>query len=179
MEKRTQDTSHTCSTCGKRFTDEYDLKVHLKIHTGDHPHSCSVCQKTYHNRYSLARHRRIHRYEYPLICTVYDKSFKDNKSLTNHCTMLHTNKRFFNCYVCHKSFSKRKHLFAHIKTDHKQYVPKSLFNEGVCSKETSLPSAVDQRTEDKSSPVSSSTNLPDLHSSDVPYIINVKVEDDI
>ena len=103
------------------------------------------------------------------------------------------------CSSCGKGFSQKYHLtrhlkrhervhgglFNHIETHSSQVVSKSTDNEAEHSQEISLTkeihssAEVNEKARDTLFPNSTITNLPVLHSSDVPYMINIKTEDDM
>lgn len=51
-----QQQDRLCPLCYKVFTNTYNMKQHLVVHTGIKPHSCTVCGAGFGRQSSLRRH---------------------------------------------------------------------------------------------------------------------------
>uniref|UniRef100_A0AAY5K1G7 C2H2-type domain-containing protein n=1 Tax=Esox lucius TaxID=8010 RepID=A0AAY5K1G7_ESOLU len=114
--ERPQPLNYLCETCGKIFPSLYQLKRHLRVHTGEQPFPCTDCGKRFTCKGSLKNHRRLHTGERPFACTLCQEHFVTNNHLKRHM-FVHTRVKPFQCLACGKTFKTkqgwRRHQFQH------------------------------------------------------------------
>lgn len=73
-----------CPICFKSFSNNRNLKRHMKTHVGERRFLCSVCQKGFTRKDYLECHMRIHTGERPFKCSACDFECNQKSSLRRH-----------------------------------------------------------------------------------------------
>uniref|UniRef100_A0A8C4QTC6 C2H2-type domain-containing protein n=1 Tax=Eptatretus burgeri TaxID=7764 RepID=A0A8C4QTC6_EPTBU len=73
-----------CDDCGQGFTQQSNLRVHRRTHTGERPFRCPDCGRGFSLAYNMLRHRRTHTGEKPFGCATCGLTFRLKHHLLRH-----------------------------------------------------------------------------------------------
>ncbi|KAF6206355.1 hypothetical protein GE061_017588 [Apolygus lucorum] len=78
-----------CEICGKRFSRNWNLTVHQRIHKGQRPYSCHICKKTFRHRQHAERHFAKHQPVAEFECTLCNQPFGRKDNMIRHIKLNH------------------------------------------------------------------------------------------
>ena len=114
--------SQSCNACGKCFSNQYKLKLHVtKVHDNHRENvDCDICGKSFIDKYSLNYHvKTVHLKKGLAKCDSCDKEFTHSSGLRKHISMIHENPRMkaIKCSFCEKKLLKNS-MDYHIRFVH-------------------------------------------------------------
>ncbi|KAJ8708157.1 hypothetical protein PYW08_010523 [Mythimna loreyi] len=115
--------ANICDICGKVFTKNSSLRVHLRSHKVKQcPHCFKVLKSHSHfnlhlkNHNILTKRKRVNKYH---CCGNCDYRSLNKNTLEAHINKVHLNIRPFVCEICQKGFYKKSNLTQHFLTHEK------------------------------------------------------------
>jgi len=111
------------------------LKLHMKKHTEEATHECSLCNKKFLIQAQLKRHIKIsHEKQMPFKCEICGKGFTGNTQKEDHLAV-HKGIKLYTCDLCGVSLTQKVHLKRHIECVHEgKKQPKMKRQDLMCGK---------------------------------------------
>ena len=184
----TGERPYVCAVCEKSFTRKGNLARHIKIHTNEQNFSCTVCERTFKRNSDLTAHMKTHVNEKRYPCALCKETFSRKDHLSCHMKTAHSEEvlRAYSFVVSDESVCASCALFPHIN-DHKSQVQSEFPVSSTKDAEKLIKSLLNgiDAYDSASSGLSLSSSTwnkckhPDLHSAQDPFIVNIKLEEDI
>ncbi|XP_025832298.1 zinc finger protein 664-like [Agrilus planipennis] len=104
--------THVCDTCGKCFSCQSSLKVHLRTHSEKRLYRCTECDYMGRTAAALYAHKTTHSYDLR-VCQHCPKTFKSGRNLKDHLRRVHSKEKKHRCPKCNKTFVDKYMLSIH------------------------------------------------------------------
>ncbi|KAJ8706586.1 hypothetical protein PYW07_012664 [Mythimna separata] len=101
-----------CGDCGKLFSNEYSLKIHMKVHKSEKKYCCEQCDRRFSSKHRLTVHMRSHSGIKPFSCTQCARTFSTRSNLRAHSSVHDSTMQFY-CVECHTYYKTAKSLKRH------------------------------------------------------------------
>ncbi|XP_039300813.1 gastrula zinc finger protein xLCGF3.1-like isoform X9 [Nilaparvata lugens] len=144
----TGETPFSCNFCDYKCATSGNLKVHIRSHTDEKPFSCNFCNYKCAQSSVLKIHIRTHTGVKPFSCEFCDFKCSQKSNLKLHIRT-HTDEKPFSCNFCDYKCATSAHLKVHIST-HTGVKPLSCeFCDYKCSQKSSLKLHLRTHTDEK------------------------------
>ncbi|XP_035226371.1 zinc finger protein 14-like [Stegodyphus dumicola] len=123
--------TYSCPDCQKTFTQKYNLKVHMRLHTGHFLMAranvssfyCKHCFYRSGSYSDIKTHEKVHTKDRIYSCDVCHRTFNRKYNLKAHMR-IHSGEKPFSCKFCTLHFSFHTSLKNHVISHHSSHITK-------------------------------------------------------
>ncbi|KAL7295171.1 hypothetical protein TKK_0011479 [Trichogramma kaykai] len=116
IRKHTENYSHECDICGKKYKVKADLTNHVRFKHREQPIICDVCGKTCQNSNLLYLHQKFAHYKPEFECPICHRRMVSQANLDDHILKQHEQRENVVCHECGKQFTRASRLKIHMRT---------------------------------------------------------------
>ena len=110
---------YECDVCLRKYMVESEMLVHQKYHSDQRSHACNMCDKRFKKKNKLNLHiQQNHLDQRSYICYICGQSFKIKPSFDNHLKYVHIkdSEKEHLCSLCPKKYKTSASLREHLKS---------------------------------------------------------------
>ena len=115
--KREDQLKFVCETCGKKYQQPGELKVHVFVH-GESKYPCKYCGKGLKSPWAQREHENRRHEQEPEPCGMCGKMLSGKTVVKEHERVVHFNEGTVDCGLCEKTLKTKRNFQLHKEAVH-------------------------------------------------------------